>query len=192
MADKLIQIIQSAQFPELMSVSRNFCDCGVLHVFPQAICFKCGTWQLCVAFFVTSCPLLLLHSLPSGARVQVRGQHAWQRGAWAWASHQVLPVLVRGVPSQKPANREADPRHAHPHPAFHEPRWLRGGCQTGNLSFRLRRAKTKLPLGRLWLCFFKETVSCAKKEKKKIYIFFSLGFVLGSGNIRNVEVPEWN
>lgn len=39
------------------SLSGNFCDCGVLHVFPQVICFKCDTWQLCVAFFLTSCPL---------------------------------------------------------------------------------------------------------------------------------------
>lgn len=67
----------------------------------------------------------------SGARVQVRWEHARERSARQGAAHLLSPVPVRGIPGRKRANHTPHPRHTDPHPSFHEPGWIWGGCQAG-------------------------------------------------------------
>lgn len=67
----------------------------------------------------------------SGTRSQVRGEHARQRGAGPRVAAAAGGVSVRGVSEREPAHRAAGGGHARPHPAVHEPRWLRGGCRPG-------------------------------------------------------------
>lgn len=95
----------------------------------------------------------------SGARVQVRWEHARERGARQGAAHLLGPVPVRGIPSRKRANHAPHPRHTDPHPSFHEPGWIWGGCQAGiqplvaNLHCKtsiLKRHSSKSVTSRAW------------------------------------------
>lgn len=102
---------------------------------------------------ILSLPSLLTLSSPSpsGAWVQVRGQHARQRSARPRAAHPALPVPLRGVQSREPPDHEPNPRHAHPHHALHEPRRLRSGCQTGNEATNFQMMKAKCEIEKVWL-----------------------------------------
>lgn len=83
-------------------------------------------YDLMTSWLVVTWPVFF-----SGARVQVRWEHAWEWGARQGAAHLLSPVPVWGIQGRKRANHAPHPRHTDPHPSFDEPGWIWGGCQAG-------------------------------------------------------------
>ncbi len=83
-------------------------------------------YDLMTSWLVVTWPVFF-----SGARVQVRREHAWERGARQGAAHLLSPVPVRGISGRKRANHAPHPWHTDPHPSFDEPGWIWGCSQAG-------------------------------------------------------------